>query len=87
MEGKKVYSELCLMISTIVKKQFLENQEHSSNNLLLSLIAAYEQGFSLAVLDCLTQVFKNVSDDRMSKYVQYLLKWSILYLEAAVRQN
>lgn len=75
------------MVSVIVKKQFLADQDNSANNLLLSLFAAYEHGFSLAVLDCLIKVFKKVGDDRMSKYICYLLKWSVDYLDAAVTQQ
>jgi len=39
------------------------------------------------VLECLIQLFKSVSDDRMSKYVHYLLNSSIGYVEAALREQ
>lgn len=52
--GRKIYVELCLMLSQIVKKQFLADQSDGNNNLLLSLFAAFESGFSISVLDCLT---------------------------------
>ena len=52
--------------------------------MLLSLFAAHQAGFSIAVLDCLLQVFKTIHDDRMAQYIQYLLGSTVEYLERAI---
>ena len=43
----------------------------------MSIIATYEVQFNMVFLDCLVNIFEAVDDDRMSKFVPYLVKWSI----------
>jgi hypothetical protein len=76
--AKKEYQELLLIISKICQKRF--NSDQANNDLLLSIIASYEKNFNMQTLDCLIQIFETVDDDRMSRFVPYLLSYSVNYL-------
>ena len=76
--GKKVYQELLLIISKLCQKRF--NSNLGTNDLLLSIIASFEDHFNLQTLDCLINIFETIDDDRLSRFVPYLLSYSINYL-------
>ena len=83
-QQKKVYTELTLTISEIIKKKFnAQGDDLKANDLFLSMIAAYNTSFNLVTLDCLIQIFEQVYDDRLAKFVLFVLSKSITYLEQA----
>ena len=58
-----------------------------NNDLLLSIVGHYQMGFSMTFLECLIQIFDQVDDDRMSKFVPYLLKFTINHLDSEAKKE
>lgn len=69
---------MLLIIAKICQKRF--NSDEGNNRLLLSIIATYELTYTPQLVECLTQTFETIDDDRLSRFVPYLLSHSINFL-------
>jgi len=85
---KRLYEELNSIICHITNKRFCEDaQSFDKNDLLLSLIGAYQISYSLPMVDCLTKALETIDDDRMAHLVPYLLKNTVSYLESVISKG
>ena len=81
MLSKKHYQSLVDILSTIIKKKFFEDIDNCQ--LIYNIIALYDLNYCLCNLDCLIRIFEQVDDDRMSKFVKFLLPQSISHLKGS----